>query len=840
MKTLISQAIGEASVTEIDNTEPGVVGTVEFAGLNKALLRLQDVSVRYPYADGPSVQGVSLTVHEGECVLFLGPSGCGKSTLALATADLIPSAMEGEITGRIWRDEELASPGAVAMVFQDPETQFCMLQVDDELAFGLENRQIARSQMKPRMEAALRNTGLRVSPAARHVNFSGGMKQKLAIASALVVDTKLLILDEPTANLDPLSTRMVFDTIARLRRQGRTMIVIEHKFDALLPIVDTIVLFTSSGHIHRIGPAREVVAEEWAWMVAEGIVSPWKSSPLGLQSGAMQVSATERRRPGGSVNPERTSGDGPVAVRLSKASLSYGKNAPVWQDVSFAILRGSLVAVVGPNGSGKSSLLQVLTGLQPVSSGEVELYSKPIEKWKPADKFKTVAYCFQNPEYQFVYERVGDELANRLVGDDVPPDVVAALSEFGLASCTAQSPYSLSQGQKRRLSVASMLRQPHELYVLDEPTFGQDANTQQVIMDKLVELVQSGKTIIMSTHDMDLVERFATHVLVLAQGKLVFSGSPDDLARHPELMAQAHLLDDLSIAEGAGNRVSVEDGVSADGVGAENRLSAEGRSPDADWEHPPQKGRTPAHRLNPGLHLTTVVMTTVVSIFAATLPAALMLFALPILLMLGLALMSPWKIIKRYSPFLVFYLLYTLSFVLFSSVPKGAPHVHFLWWNLSWVGLHNGLLLAFRMLAVVGFGVMIVSVTDITDLIVSLSQNFRLQPRLAYGVLAGIRFAPMFQAEWRKLRQARTIRGKDAKWAALRPVTYALPLLAESIRMAERVAVAMEARGFSGPAAFRWNGRTRYREVPVRPYDLVYSVVVVLVSIFVVVLGNHL
>jgi energy-coupling factor transport system permease/ATP-binding protein len=835
------------------------VGT-ESHSLRKVLLELQDVSVRYPYADGPSVHGVSLTVHEGECILFLGPSGCGKSTLALASANLIPSALEGDVKGRIWRDEELASPGAVAMVFQDPETQFCMLKVDDELAFGLENRQVARAEMESRMEGALRDAGLRVAPTSRHVNFSGGMKQKLAIASALVVDTKLLILDEPTANLDPLSTHMVFDTIARLRAQGHTMIVIEHKFDALLPIVDTVVLFTSAGAIHRIGSAREVVAEEWAWMVEEGIVSPWKSAPLGLVDGELHGSRSDEDHSVGngvilagvdgplatgekhalgdpSVDaefdaPVAIGTEPPAAVRIRQASLRYGKNPPVWQDVSVAIPRGALVAVVGPNGSGKSSLLQVLTGLQEVTSGSVELYGRAMGKWKAKDRFRTVAYCFQNPEYQFVYERVGDELANHLVGENVPVDVLAALSEFGLASCAAQSPYSLSQGQKRRLSVASMLRQPHELYVLDEPTFGQDAKTQQVIMDKLVELRDSGKTVIMSTHDMDLVHRFATHVLVLAQGKMIFYGHPRDLTARPELMAQAHLLDDLMIGRHC---------PSVRGKGAEDGIKAdEGTLEGSYWETPTPKRRTPAHRLNPGLHLTTVVATTVVSIFAATLPATLMLFALPIILMLGLAFMSPWKVVKRYSPFFVFYLLYTLSFVLFSSVPKGSPHMHILWWNLSWVGLHNGLVLAFRMLAVVGFGILVVSVTDITELIVSLSQNFRLQPRLAYGVLAGIRFAPMFQAEWRKLRQARTIRGKDAKWASLRPVTYALPLLAESIRMAERVAVAMEARGFTGPAALQWNGRTSYRNVPMRLYDLVYSIAVVLVSIVVVVLGNRL
>jgi len=836
---------------------PKVLGETGSAAetMSRPVLVLRDVAVRYPDAPAPSLLPVNLEVRAGECVLVLGPSGCGKSTLALACAGLIPSSVEAELAGEIWRDDALSAPGSVAMVFQDPETQFCMLQVDDEIAFGLENRSMPREQMPERIVQALRTTRLQVPVQALHATFSGGMKQKLAIAAALATDAKLLILDEPTANLDPLSTRQVFETIRALKAGGQTMLVIEHKFDFLLPVADKVVLFGADGQVHRVGPTTAVVAVEWAWMVEQGIVPAWKENPFATLPDADGPDAETAVPP---TTPRRlhtprlatASGNPPVlgvanqpatrvgaVIAVEDAALSYSGNE-VWRDVSFALPESAFVAVVGPNGSGKSSLLQALAGMQPTSHGRILLNGQSVREWKAKDRFNKLAFCFQNPEYQFVFERVGDELANRVVGDDVPVEVHAALAEFGLDGTEQQSPYGLSQGQKRRLSVASMLRSEHDIYILDEPTFGQDARTQETIMERLERLQQVGKTVIMSTHDMDLVRSYATHVVVLAEGRLSFFGETEALFKQPQILGRAHLLDDVSSACGVRDATkreppTVEVGTPVLGLeqhGVQRKQAA--------GEHQARHRRSPAEQLNPGLHLGVVLVAAVIAIFAQTLPAAIAVCCFPIFLAFTVGWLSPWQLSKRLSVFIVFYILYIWSFVAFSAVPPGAAHVHLLWWNLSWIGLHNGLVLAFRMLGVVSFGILLITSTDMTDLLVSLCQNFRVPPMLSYGVLAGMRFIPMFQVEWRKLHQARIIRGRDARWAAFRPVTYALPLFSQAIRLSERVAIAMEARGFVAGAARHWNQRTYFRRVAIRWWDIAYATLTLALMIALVVWGN--
>lgn len=781
---------------------------------DELLLSLRDVAITYDQGATPIVTGIDLQLRKGECMLVLGPSGCGKSTVALACADLLPEPVEGQVSGEVWRAPELMRPGATGYVFQDADAQFCMLTTGDEIAFGLENRSIARAEMPDRIALALHEVGLAVTPQANHALFSGGMKQKLALASALALEPQLLILDEPTANLDPLATAQVFAEVARLHERGQTLLIIEHKFDRLLPHVDTVVLLDGSGHLYRAGPAREVIAKEWQWLVQTGVVAPWKSLPA-LLAGRPTAWANVQEASSEEVALVRTEGQGaaPVAkvdFSLRAAGVSYGQKR-VWQGVDLTIARGSFTVIVGPNGAGKSTLLQVLAGLQTVTTGEVELLGRASGNWRRRELSHALAYCFQNPEFQFIYERVVEELANRSLPEGtIPDDVAALLQEFGLTDHVWQSPFALSQGQKRRLSVAAMLREAHNAYLLDEPTFGQDARTQQVIMDQLTALHQAGKTIVITTHDMDLVRRYATQVIVVAEGGVLFAGAVHDLFEQPELVQRAHLLADT------------DDGSAQKFVPGEQQVMPV--SP------PVRRRQTPAHALNPPVQMTATLIALMIAMYADNLQQALALFALPLFLMMALCWLTPWQIIKRMSPFLLFYMLYIWSLTAYSQVTVDTPTIHVLWWRLSLVGLNNGLVLAFRMLSGVGFGVLFASSAEITDLVVGLCKNFRLQPRFAYGILAGIRVVPLFQSEWKKLKQARQLRGKDARYQVFQPVTYALPLLTQAIRLSERMAIAMEARGFRGQAALSYRGRTFYRNVRIRSWDLLYGIAIVAAS----------
>ncbi len=801
---------------------------------SEMMLRMEEVSITYAENEQPAIQQVSFSLAKGEAVLFLGPSGCGKSTLAMLCARLIPRSVEATVSGNVWYHPEMDASGRVGYGFQDPDSQCCMLTVADEVAFGRENQSFPRSMMKDRIQESLVSAGIPVPLAANHAEFSGGMKQKLAIASALSLKPGLLILDEPTANLDPFSTKQVFEQIARLHDAGQTMIVIEHKFDPLLPVMDRVVLFDRSGRIYREGPAEVLIREEWQWLVQEGVVSEWKSAPAVNPVVTSHATSQPQR--------EALPHSQEIAYQLEHVVVAFGKKQVLF-DLSLTISKGDFVAIVGPNGAGKSMLLQVLAGLKKPASGTVRLLHRAMQEWKVRERFSAIAYSFQNPEFQFIYERVGDELANRLVGDQVPPHVEELLRRFGLEGTAKQSPFSLSQGQKRRLSVAAMMRTSHDLYLFDEPTFGQDAKTQAGIMERMRELHDAGKTIIMTTHDMDLVQRFAQHVVVVVNGRIAFEGTPEALFSRPDMLQLAHLLDDTSEISGMGAVRTGVDGARNDGVenvGARNDAAdndqavTDGMAPldlAATEEVQQKKARAPIRKLHPGWLFLAMFVAAIVSLFAHTMPEAFAEMALPLLVMMGLGWMSPWRIVKLLSPFLIFYVLYLWTYVANAAVPPGTASISFLWYHISYYGLMEGLILSIRMLGSVLFGILFVTQIDFTDFMVALTKDFYVPPKFAYGTMAGLRVVPLFSSEWTKLKQARQIRGKEGGSAWLKPITYALPLLSQGIRMSERVAIAMEARGFYGKVTESAKYRTFYRQIKAHWWDMVVSIGIVALAI---------
>ncbi|MCL5971907.1 MAG: ATP-binding cassette domain-containing protein [Firmicutes bacterium] len=776
--------------------------------LPESWVEARHLSVTYPGQDAPALRNIDFSLSEGEAVLVIGPSGCGKSTLAMVLAGLIPQSVEATITGQIRHAPILQQPGAVGYVFQDPEAQFCQLTVGQEIAFGLENIGCRPSEMSARIRDALDTAGLAIDTEAPNYALSGGMKQKLALAADLAMDPQLLIFDEPTANLDPEATSQVFAEIEQLIRSGRTLLIIEHKFEALLDVVPYLVLIDRLGQIRSTGPTKDVVRDEWDWLMAEGLI------PEGLSPEFDRKSLIHQREVG-EIHPEqpilqaRNVSYTYVSKRLGKRLKKQGRSPSyALRELSLEICPGELVAIVGPNGSGKSTLLSLLAGLIQPTQGVITL--PPVQP----DMVVPVAFGFQNPEHQFIFERVADELANRFVDQDIPDDVQQLLREFELQGQADQSPFALSQGQKRRLSVAVMVRDPHLAYLLDEPTFGQDARTEQYIMARLTALKDQGKAVVLTTHDMDLVWRYATRVVVLVAGGMIFDGSPQDLFYRTDIMIQAHLM------------------VTSDSNHSDDRVSQTPTLSHRFIEVDRRQAQSPIGRLNPGWKLITTILAMGIAMFARHIAQGIALGLIPLMLLWAGAWLTPWQIIKRMSPFVVFFALYTWTLTAYSRVGPHTPTFWFLWYRLSWVGLDNGLVLAFRMLASVAFGILYVSTTDVTQLVVSLTQNFRVPPRFSYGTLAGIRVFPLFEEEWRKIRQARALRGKDIRRSRVtRIVTYALPLMTQAIRIGERVAVAMESRGFTGSAAERAGSRTYYFDTPVSVWDFVYLAFIVVLSV---------
>lgn len=539
-------------------TDPAAGG-----GFADAAAGVEKLRLKFPGAPALTFRDLSFSVRRGERVLLLGPSGCGKSTLLQVLTGLIPGTIDVPVAA-----ERIVVPGRWAYVFQDPDTQFCMPYVDEELAFVLENLLVPRDRMKARMESLLERVGLRLSELHTPIAaLSQGMKQRLAIAGALALEPDVLFVDEPTALLDPEGTEQVWETI-RAADAGRTVVIVEHKIDHIVDYIDRVVLFNRAGEVTADGPPGDIFAAHRERLAEDGIWYPgvWDNSPAGagewkapvgesgrklepdgsearlasdgtgggpLPGGGSQHSARDEDRrgtPNGAGGRSLQSGkDGerpptdaahPV-IRLDAFAVYRRKTAALRVEAA-AVYPGEWIAVVGPNGAGKSTLLLGLMQLLG-TKGEYRLHGRPAEQYRELSG--EIAFVFQNPEFQFVTNSVYDEIAFSLRQDKRPAAETEArtmelLAAFDLADRKDNHPFQLSLGQKRRLSVASAIVREQRILLLDEPTFGQDAKNTFALLERLESLRRQGTAIVMVTHDPELVRRFATRVWTVRDGAL--------------------------------------------------------------------------------------------------------------------------------------------------------------------------------------------------------------------------------------------------------------------------------------------------------------------------------
>jgi energy-coupling factor transporter ATP-binding protein EcfA2 len=541
------------------------------------LIRAQQISFRYADRRKPALSELSFSVRRGESMLVLGPSGSGKSTLTLCLDGLIPHVVEGEFSGTLIVDRlathehpvhELAR--RVGLVFQDPEAQFCTLTVEDEVAFGLENVLTSPDLIEAKIDEALDLVGLVGFRGRRLESLSGGEKQRVALASVLALGSEILVLDEPSANLDPVGTRELFAFLRRLTRaREHTVVIIEHKLDEIIEWIDSVLVLDQSGGALFRGSPRDAFFEAAASLDDAGVWQPRISAlvralrragwavagePLTVEEAATALEGTRgllpRLRP--SVTSEarharRT--DEPNAVMSVRGlSFSYPTGRQALQDVSFDLGCGEILAIVGANGAGKSTLASLLSGVLRPPRGTVFLRGQDIRDLKNAYLSANVGHVFQNPEHQFVTDTVRGELLyslcpakrDRLTTEDESL-LEATLSRFQLKRLEEANPFSLSQGQKRRLSVAAMLVRAQSILFLDEPTFGQDQAQTAKLMGMLQELWREGRSIVIITHDMDLVADYAHRLLVLREGELRFLGAPRDFFARDDIVAEAGL-----------------------------------------------------------------------------------------------------------------------------------------------------------------------------------------------------------------------------------------------------------------------------------------------------------
>lgn len=528
---------------------------------------VQDLSLRFEFVERDTLSGISFSLEQGESILVLGPSGCGKSTLTLCLNGLYPRELDGALSGDIIINGKPTlsyKPGQlsriVGVVFQDPETQFCMLTVEDEIAFGLENIAVPREEIEERIDDALRLVDMEHFKQSTISTLSGGQKQKLALACILAMRPNLLILDEPTANLDPIARIDLIQTIKRLKSElGFSLIIIEHQLDQWTDLANRCLMFDKNGSVFFDGSMQQAIRSHRKEIEGEGIwlpkvtqqVLPYVKAkshdvPLTLEDFSREAHLWSGIQWDQNVeNIELETQD----IFLECNQVSYIANdKTILKDISITIREHEFVAIAGANGSGKTTLSRILAGLQRPVSGTVFLGGKPLTEWNEGELRKEIGYVFQNPEHQFVMNTVYDEIAFSLQmkgvhESEIQERVGRILKLLGLTSYTKNHPFTLSQGQKRRLSIATMIVDEQKMLILDEPTFGQDAATNYEMMLMLEERYQRGTGIVMITHDMELVHNYADRIIVLHEGEVVADCRPAKLWQQPDRLLREWGLD---------------------------------------------------------------------------------------------------------------------------------------------------------------------------------------------------------------------------------------------------------------------------------------------------------
>jgi energy-coupling factor transport system ATP-binding protein len=474
------------------------------------------VEFRYAGTERWAIRDVGFELEPGQVLLVIGPSGSGKSTLARAIAGLVPRDFPGEWRGslRIGEGEGVADVG---IVFQDPASQIVMERAADDVAFGLENRGWDLAAMRARVPEALAEVGL-AGFERRHANrLSGGEQQRLALAGVLAPRPGVLVLDEPSANLDPEGAAALFERLAALRTaRSTTIVLVEHRVDRAWPIADVVLALGGDGRPIDVGEPAMVLARSSPAMRSAGI---WLPDDL-------RTAAPRRRarpslgRAGG--EPANTRGAESAVLRLHEARYAFDGALPAVRDIELAIEAGERVALTGPNGSGKSTLLRLALGLLRPGAGWVELAGEDPARMGPKRIASLAGYVVQDPELGFLGDTVTEEIAIGLDAAGVGRATeLAERLALPLAAFGERSPYRLSGGEQRRLSLVTALARRPALLVLDEPTFGQDRHGHEALVAAIAELVSEGTAMLAATHDERFVRDAARRRVELGEGWIV-------------------------------------------------------------------------------------------------------------------------------------------------------------------------------------------------------------------------------------------------------------------------------------------------------------------------------
>ena len=738
-----------------------------------ARVRARGWGWRHAGRKNAALSGVDLDIAPGERVLVLGPSGSGKSTLMGGLAGLLGGAEEGDATGTLTVDgvAPAEARGRVGLLMQDPEAQVVLARVGDDAAFGMENLGVAREEIWPRVENSLKAVGLSVPLDHLTTELSGGQKQRLALASILAMGPGLLLLDEPTANLDPsgvAEVRAAVETV--VERTGATVVVVEHRVDVWASLVDRVIV-VADGAIAADGPLDEVLAQQGDALRERGIWLPGDDV-------AAEVGPAPKVPPASSESPEGGARGTTPITRVTDLTIGYDASAPVRSGIDLTIERGVSTCIVGANGAGKSTFALTLAGLLPPLAGTVEVETADgtagdPHEWSSKQLLGRMSMVFQEPEYQFLAATVAEELAigPRAAGmtdEEIAPLVDEHLDALGLTKLARANPMTLSGGEKRRLSVATALISAPELLILDEPTFGQDRGTWLGLVRLLRAALERGVTLVSITHDPAFVAAMGQRVVDLGQ-------------------------------------------VGTRGAAPEDSTDEAGAAPAGNvHDRGPKRGAR-------GLLARTNPVARVLALLVATTPLLITIdpVSAAVAVILELALMplsgvSARSFFLKATPLLLAAPLGALSMLLYAS-PGGTVYWQFGPAAVSdhsmWLALGIGL----RMCAIVLPAIALLDRIDPTDMGDGLAQILHLPARPVLAALAGARMTSLMAADWKALERARRARGVGDSSRIRSFLRGSFSLLVFALRRSGKLATTMEARGFGAEGKRTWARPSRLR-----------------------------
>ena len=528
--------------------------------MKEAMIEVKDFSFQYKAQSEPTLKNLNLTIYKGEKVLIVGPSGSGKSTIGQCLNGIIPNIYKGTSSGQFLIQGKEAfnlsiyeKSHLVSTVLQDTDGQFIGLSVAEDLAFALENDMVELGTMKERVQSWAERLDLMNLLDHRPQDLSGGQKQRVSLAGVLIDESPILLFDEPLANLDPKSGQDIIDLIDQIHEeQGTTTIIIEHRLeDVLYRPVDRVILI-NQGQVLFNGRPDELLRT--TLLAENGIREPLYLTTLRqLGQDINQLEHLDRLDDiqlddVNCVIPEATftkTGEAEELLKLEQISFAYQENHPILKNISLTVPKGQRLAIVGKNGAGKSTLAKAICGFI-TTEGQYTSRGEDIKQESVKERAERVGYVLQNPNQMISTNMIFDEVALglRLRGiseEDIKKRVYQALKTCGLYEFRKWPISALSYGQKKRVTIASILVLGPEILVLDEPTAGQDQRNYTDIMEFLDSLQEKGHTIVMITHDMQLMLDYSDRALVVSDGQILADLSPAELFTHPDILQEANL-----------------------------------------------------------------------------------------------------------------------------------------------------------------------------------------------------------------------------------------------------------------------------------------------------------